>query len=75
MSSSATTLLDRDFAASAPNQKWVTDVTEFRVGDQKLYLSTVMDLFDREDHLLLGRHVTEPAADQQFPARRDRIPR
>ncbi|MDH6284160.1 putative transposase [Prescottella agglutinans] len=44
----AANLLDRDFAADAPNQKWVTDVTEFRVGDRKLYLSPVMDLFDRQ---------------------------
>jgi putative transposase len=44
----AANLLDRDFDATAPNQKWVTDVTEFRVGDRKLYLSPVMDLFDRQ---------------------------
>jgi putative transposase len=44
----AANLLDRDFIAAAPNQKWVTDVTEFRVGDRKLYLSPVMDLFDRQ---------------------------
>jgi putative transposase len=44
----APNVLDRDFTASAPNQKWVTDVTEFGVGDQKLYLSPVMDLFDRQ---------------------------
>ncbi|MFJ2668397.1 IS3 family transposase, partial [Nocardia fluminea] len=44
----APNLLDRDFTAAAPNQKWVTDVTEFRVGDRKLYLSPVMDLFDRQ---------------------------
>ncbi|MFC9658916.1 IS3 family transposase [Nocardia sp. NPDC127606] len=44
----APNLLDRDFTASAPNQKWVTDVTEFGVGGQKLYLSPVMDLFDRQ---------------------------
>ncbi len=41
-------LLNRKFDADAPNQKWVTDVTEFRVGDRKLYLSPVMDLFDRQ---------------------------
>lgn len=41
-------LLDRDFTAQQPNQKWVTDVTEFRVGTNKLYLSPVMDLFDRQ---------------------------
>jgi putative transposase len=44
----APNLMDRDFTATAPNQKWVTDVTEFRVGDRKLYLSPVMDLFDRQ---------------------------
>ena len=44
----APNLLDRNFDADAPNQKWVTDVTEFRVGERKLYLSPVMDLFDRQ---------------------------
>jgi len=44
----APNLLKRDFATTRPNQKWVTDVTEFRVGDRKVYLSTVMDLFGRK---------------------------
>lgn len=44
----APNVLNRKFEANAPNQKWVTDVTEFRVGDRKLYLSPVMDLFDRQ---------------------------
>jgi putative transposase len=44
----APNLLKRQFDADAPNEKWVTDVTEFSVGDQKLYLSPVMDLFDRQ---------------------------
>lgn len=44
----AANLLDRGFTADAPNQKWVTDVTEFRIGDDKVYLSPVMDLFDRQ---------------------------
>ena len=44
----APNLLNREFNADAPNQKWVTDVTEFSVGDRKLYLSPVMDLFDRQ---------------------------
>ena len=44
----AQNLLDRDFCATQPNQKWVTDVTEFRVGEEKAYLSPVMDLFDRQ---------------------------
>lgn len=41
-------LLQRKFAAQAANQKWVTDVTEFNVAGDKLYLSPVMDLFNGE---------------------------
>lgn len=41
-------LLNRDFSADTPGIKLVTDVTEFRVGDAKLYLSPVMDLHNRE---------------------------
>ena len=44
----APNVLNREFEADGPNRKWVTDVTEFRVGDRKLYLSPVMDLFDRQ---------------------------
>lgn len=44
----APNLLKRKFEADAPNEKWVTDVTKFSVGDRKLYLSPVMDLFDRQ---------------------------
>lgn len=38
--------LNREFAAERPNQKWVSDVTEFRVGTRKVYLSPIYDLFD-----------------------------
>lgn len=44
----APNLLERNFDAEAPNQKWATDVTEFKVGSEKLYLSTVKDLCTRE---------------------------
>ena len=37
-------LLNREFTAEKPNQKWVTDVTEFRLFGQKLYLSPIFDL-------------------------------
>jgi len=37
-------ILDRQFEADVPNQKWVTDVTQFRVGDTWLYLSAIKDL-------------------------------
>jgi len=36
-------VLQRDFCATAPNRKWVTDVTEFNVNGHKLYLSACMD--------------------------------
>lgn len=41
-------ILQRQFSAQRPNQKWVTDVTEFNVANQKLYLSPVMDLYNAE---------------------------
>lgn len=44
----APNLLERRFQADRPQQKWVTDVTEFNVNGQKLYLSPVMDLHNRE---------------------------
>lgn len=44
----ARNLLKRDFKASKPYQKWVTDVTEFAVGGKKLYLSPILDLDNGE---------------------------
>ncbi|MFL4367267.1 IS3 family transposase [Enterobacter asburiae] len=44
----APNILSRDFGASKANEKWVTDVTEFAVQGKKLYLSPVLDLFNRE---------------------------
>jgi len=38
-------LLERDFTALEPESKWVTDITEFRTGEGKLYLCVVIDLF------------------------------
>ncbi|MBM3773299.1 MAG: IS3 family transposase [Acidimicrobiia bacterium] len=44
----AANVLDRDFTAAAPNQRWVSDTTEFVIGDSaKLYLAAVLDLFSR----------------------------
>ena len=40
--------LARDFYAEKPNQKWVTDVTEFQLFGQKLYLSPILDLHSRD---------------------------
>lgn len=47
----AENILNREFYADAPNEKWLTDVTEFKyyVGAEvkKLYLSAILDLYDR----------------------------
>lgn len=39
-------LLNRDFTASAPNKKWLTDITEFQIAAGKVYLSPMIDCFD-----------------------------
>jgi transposase InsO family protein len=44
----APNLLERNFAATAPNQKWVTDVTQFNIAGKKVYLSPVLDLYNGE---------------------------
>jgi transposase InsO family protein len=44
----APNVLQRHFEAHGANQKWVTDVTEFNVAGEKLYLSPVMDLYNGE---------------------------
>ena len=48
----ADNILNRDFSADRPNQKWVTDVSEFKYGPDgdhlhKLYLSVILDLYGR----------------------------
>ncbi len=40
--------LERQFDAFAPNEKWFTDVTYLLFGERALYLSTIMDAFNRE---------------------------
>ena len=44
----AQNLLERNFEVNKPNQKWVTDVTEFSLFGQKLYLSPILDLYSRD---------------------------
>jgi len=47
----AENLLNRQFKAEMPNQKWLTDVTEFKyyegITKKKVYLSAILDLYDR----------------------------
>jgi putative transposase len=54
-------VLQRDFVAQAPNQKWVTDVTEFNVHGHKLYLSACMDLYNGE--IIAHRMARRPVFD------------
>ena len=59
---SAVNVLKRDFNASSPNEKWVTDVTEFKWYEgpvcHKLYLSAILDLYDRSvvSHVISRRN-------------------
>ena len=45
-------LLNRDFHAAAPNEKWLTDITEFQIPAGKVYLSPMIDCFDGLDQLV-----------------------
>ena len=71
----AANLLDRQFAAAAPNQRWVGDTTEFVIGGSgKLYLAAILDLFSR---FIVGwavsavndRHVTIKALEMALKRR------
>ncbi|MBD0384925.1 IS3 family transposase, partial [Paenibacillus sedimenti] len=44
----APNILERNFKATKPNEKWVTDITEFHLFGEKLYLSPMLDLFNGE---------------------------
>lgn len=44
----ADNLLDREFAAEEPNQKWVADITYIPNGEGRLYVAAVLDLFSRK---------------------------
>lgn len=44
----APNILDRNFTADAPIEKWITDITEFKLFGEKLYLSPVLDLYNGE---------------------------
>ncbi|MDC0765329.1 IS3 family transposase [Brevibacillus sp. AG] len=52
----AENLLQRNFTAEGPNQKWVTDVTQFRVFDRRIYLSAIKDLWNNE---IVAYHLSQ----------------
>jgi transposase InsO family protein len=58
----APNILQRNFNADKPNQKWVTDVTEFTLFGTKLFLSPILDLFNGE---IISYNISErPTFDQ-----------
>lgn len=44
----APNVLERNFKASLPNQKWATDVTQINIKGEKIYLSPILDMFNGE---------------------------
>ena len=71
----AANLLDRQFTAERPNQRWAGDTTEFVLGESgKLYLAAIMDLYSR---FIVGwavsavndRHLTIKALEMAFKRR------
>ncbi len=69
----AANLLNREFEADAPNQRWVGDTTELLTSSGKFYLAVIVDLYAR---FVVGwavsavndRHLTIAALDQALPA-------
>ena len=63
--------LNRDFHADAPNEKWLTDVTEFKyyigIEVHKVYLSAILDLYDRRIIAFkIGDHNDNPLVMNTF---------
>ena len=63
--------LNRDFHADAPNEKWLTDVTEFKyyigIEVHKVYLSAILDLYDRRIVAFkIGDHNDNPLVMDTF---------
>lgn len=60
-------LLKQNFEAKKPNEKWVTDLTQYRVGERWLYLSAVKDLFNNEIVAYeIGEHPNKELVQRTF---------
>lgn len=44
----AKNIVNRNFTTTAPNQKWTTDVTQISIGEEKCYLSPILDMYNGE---------------------------
>ena len=70
-------ILDRDFHAEKGGQKWVSDITYLRARDGWVYLTVVLDLFDRKVlgwAMSAGLHARETAVAALEMAVRNQIP-
>ena len=69
-------LLNQDFRATAPNQKWASDITYIRTSTGWLYLTVILDLFNRQvigwsmSHRLTADTTTIPALVDAWQRRR-----
>lgn len=61
----AENIINRDFTATAPNQKWTTDITEFKLFGTKLYLSPILDMYNGEiiSYTISNRPVLQQVLD------------
>ncbi|MBO5369962.1 MAG: IS3 family transposase [Clostridia bacterium] len=61
----AKNIINRDFTATAPNQKWTTDITEFHLFGTKLYLSPILDMYNGEiiSYTISNRPVLQQVLD------------
>ena len=68
----APNILNREFEATRPNQKWATDVTEFKVADRKAYLSPIIDMFNGEiiSYTISDRPDLKMVMDMMYSAKR-----
>lgn len=58
----APNIIERDFKAEAPNEKWTTDITEFALYGTKIYLSPILDMYNGE---IISYKISErPILDQ-----------
>lgn len=67
----AENILNRDFNADKPNQKWCTDVTEFKYGNgKKAYLCAIIDLHDNSivSHILGHSNNNQLVFNTMIPA-------
>lgn len=63
----AENIINQDFGAEKPNEKWLTDITEIPCSDDKLYLAPILDCFDGSiQGLKMDTHMRAELCDDAF---------